>query len=108
MSFKRGNLRLQQDIKADPPPEAQITSNVYNKPDRIALPVFPRRAFVTFYPALEMNQALENLLPASFFLFLLIHPPEAETIFTTALQQEQTRDIIKEITILLKSPGRDM
>lgn len=68
--------------------------------------VFNRGVFVTFYPTLQINQAVENLLP--WIVFFLIHPPEVETIFTTALQQEQTRDIIKEITLLLKSPGRDM
>lgn len=75
-------------------------------PTRIAQPVFLRQPFVTFYPTAEINQAVENVL--LFFFFFQIHLPEVETIFTAALQQEQTRDIIKEITILLKSPGRDM
>lgn len=37
---------------------AQIRSNVYNKPHHIAQPqpVFLRLAFLTFYPALEINQ----------------------------------------------------
>lgn len=40
-------------------PGAQISSNVYNKPDHIAQPepVFLRLAFMTFYHTLEINQA---------------------------------------------------
>lgn len=98
---------MQQDIKAycaPHSPEAQIRSNVYNKPHHIAQsePVFLRLPFMTFYPTLEINQASRNPTVVCFF----IHPLEAETIFTTAPQQEQTRDIIKEIAIFLNSLSR--
>lgn len=84
---------------------ARIRSNVYNKPNHIAQtePVFLRLAFMTFYPTLEINQASRNPAVVCFF----IHPLEAETIFTTAPQQKQTWDIIKEITILPNSRERN-
>lgn len=83
----------------------RIRSNVYNKSNHIAQtePVFLRLAFMTFYPTREINQASRNPAVVCFF----IHPLEAETIFTTALQQKQTWDIIKEIAILPNSRERN-
>lgn len=104
----RENLKLQQDVKADfslQSGSTKIRSNVYNKPNHIAQPepVFLKPGVYDILPYSGNKSAQLKARCGVFF----IHPPEAETIFTTAPQQEQTRDIIKEITISLNSLERD-
>lgn len=84
---------------------AQISPNVYSKPPPhcTTLTCFSKAGVFDILPSSENKSAQLKSGAALFF----IHPSEAETIFTMALQQQQTRDIIKEIAILLNSPKRD-
>lgn len=62
-----------QSLTSPHSPAAQISSNVYNKPDHIAQPepVFLRLAFMTFYPTLEINQGQLKPRCSVFFLYIL-------------------------------------